>query len=473
MKQRLISLALALALFLGLTVPAAAAGSYAPYTINGTAYDGSAYTISFSAATIEEKTVQIRDKLIHAFGDPDEISSYRNEHVVFVVLKPGSAVSMSLSDVWGPFSIREMELDGNDQFTIVEHEFSVREADEGLLKSDLETGASMLEDIGGVTYIVVYEDRLLAASSGFTDVKSDDYYADAIKWAVDQGITAGTSPTTFSPEQTCTVAQILTFLWRANGSPRQTGGNPFRDVSSSDYYYDAALWAHSKGLVSGNKFNPDAACTRAMTVTYLWKLAGSPDRSRAEYGAQTIAGVVFDGTPCQIEFSAATLENVTIAKAIYDIDTDTTAQEREQVALISVAPGSKMTVSGVPEVSLLHYIKEDGGYSDPGPRGSTEMSSAVLVGGADEIAGDAACLHFHGTAWEIMDFKSESGIPYLIDMGSETVRFTDVPATADYAQAVAWAVENGITSGSSAAAFSPNATCTRGQIVTFLYRAMD
>ena len=167
----------------------------------------------------------------------------------------------------------------------------------------------------------------------FADVNASDWFAAAVSWAVQKGITAGTSATTFAPNDTCTRAQILTFLWRAVGSPKQTGDNPFSDVKSSDYYYDAALWAHEKGMVSGKTFEGSTPCTRASTVTYLWKNAGSPK-------------------------------------------------------------------------------------------------------------------------------------------ASSSTAFTDVSAKADYAEAVAWAVANGVTSGTSDTSFSPDDTCTRGQIVTFLNRAI-
>ncbi len=169
--------------------------------------------------------------------------------------------------------------------------------------------------------------------SKFSDVKETDYFADAVQWAVEKDITSGTSKTTFSPNNTCSNAEILTFLWRANGSPEPTAATPFTDVKTADYFYKAALWAAEKGLVSGSTFGANADCTRAMTVEYMWKAAGSP------------------------------------------------------------APAGK----------------------------------------AD---------------------------------------FDDVPANADYAQAVAWAVEKNITSGTGDGTFSPAETCTRGQIVTFLYRAM-
>ena len=164
-------------------------------------------------------------------------------------------------------------------------------------------------------------------------LKASDYFADAVRWAVEKDITSGTSKTTFSPGATCSKAQILTFLWRANGAPEPTAVNPFTDIKPADYFYKAALWAAEKGLVSGSAFGANTNCTRAMTVEYLWKVAGSP-------------------TP------------------------------------------------------------------------------------------------------------------------SANASFTDIPANADYAQAVAWAVENKITSGTGGGKFSPAATCTRGQIVTFLYRAM-
>ena len=167
---------------------------------------------------------------------------------------------------------------------------------------------------------------------GFTDVKTGDFFAEPVKWAVEKGITEGTSETTFSPAADCYTAQILSFLWRANGSPKPTGSNPFTDVKSSDFYADAAIWAYEKGMVSGTTFGGNTLCTRSMAVMYMWKAAGSPSAKAAS--------------------------------------------------------------------------------------------------------------------------------------------FADVSAGADYAQAVAWAVEQEITSGTSATTFSPDDICTRGQIVTFLYRGL-
>lgn len=183
-------------------------------------------------------------------------------------------------------------------------------------------------------YISVNGEKTVPQKQAFTDVHKDAYYASAVSWAVENGITSGTSATTFSPDDTCTRAQILTFLWRAAGAPMPAKENPFTDVKSSDYYYYAAVWANEMKMVTGKSFNGDTSCTREDTVIYLWKNAGTP-------------------------------------------------------------------------------------------------------------------------------FASNT-----------TSAFSDVKAGTQCENAVLWAVENGITSGTSETTFSPDSTCTRGQIVTFLNRAI-
>lgn len=168
--------------------------------------------------------------------------------------------------------------------------------------------------------------------SQFADVPASSPYAAAIAWAVDRGVTDGTTPTTFSPDATCSQAQILTFLWRSEGSPKPQGTMALSGVDAGAYYYQASLWAAEQGLLSEGDYYPDAPCPRATAMVYLWKRAGSP-------------------------------------------------------------------------------------------------------------------------------------------AAAATASFSDVPAGADYAQAVAWAVANGVTTGTSATTFSPGGTCTRGQMMTFLYRA--
>ena len=169
----------------------------------------------------------------------------------------------------------------------------------------------------------------------FYDVPNNAYYFGAVKWAVENGITGGVGSNLFAPNDDCTRAQIVTFLWRTAGSPEPKSMSTFADVPADAYYAKAVAWAVENGITTGTGnglFSPDAACTRAQAVTFLWRAAGSPE-----------------------------------------------------------------------------------------PR----------------------------------------------SVGT----FADVPADAYYAKAVAWAVENGITTGTGSDKFSPDDTCTRAQIVTFLFRA--
>ena len=113
--------------------------------------------------------------------------------------------------------------------------------------------------------------------SSFTDVPADSYYAKAVAWAVEQGITKGSSDTTFSPNATCTRAQIVTFLWRSQKSPASDSVNPFTDVAADAYYASAVLWAAGNGITGGttaNTFSPANDCTRAQIVTFLFRCLG-------------------------------------------------------------------------------------------------------------------------------------------------------------------------------------------------------
>ena len=113
----------------------------------------------------------------------------------------------------------------------------------------------------------------------FVDVKTGDYYYDAVLWAAGKGITSGTDTTHFSPNASCTRAQIVTFLWRAAGSPEPKNMGGFTDVSADSYYAKAVAWAVENGITGGtgnNKFSPDAACTREQAVTFLYRASGSP-----------------------------------------------------------------------------------------------------------------------------------------------------------------------------------------------------
>ncbi len=114
--------------------------------------------------------------------------------------------------------------------------------------------------------------------ANFTDVASGDYFYDAVNWAVSNGITKGTSDTTFSPNLTCTRAEVVTFLWRAAGEPQPTiSTTKFTDLDKDDYYYDAVLWAVEKGITEGTSattFSPRATVTRGQVVTFLWRALG-------------------------------------------------------------------------------------------------------------------------------------------------------------------------------------------------------
>lgn len=122
----------------------------------------------------------------------------------------------------------------------------------------------------------------IGQTMNFIDVKTTDYFYDSVKWAVNKGVTTGTSSTTFSPYNPCKRAEIVTFLWRAAGSPEPTTTrNPFRDVNAVTHssYYKAILWASQKGIAAGTStttFSPDQVCTRAQIVTFLYRYAGKP-----------------------------------------------------------------------------------------------------------------------------------------------------------------------------------------------------
>ena len=131
-----------------------------------------------------------------------------------------------------------------------------------------------------VTVAATFKASAPTGKNPFTDVPAGSYYEDAVIWAVDKGITTGTSATTFNPNGICTRAQAVTFLWRAAGSPEpETRAMPFTDVPVGSYYYDAVLWAVENGITKGTSdttFSPNATCTRAQIVAFLWRSEKSP-----------------------------------------------------------------------------------------------------------------------------------------------------------------------------------------------------
>lgn len=148
------------------------------------------------------------------------------------------------------------------------------------------------------TVLAVFEKGEAPVTNPFTDVNKGTWYYDAVLWAVANGVTNGTSATTFSPNAPVTRAQMVTFLWRAYGSPRATGSNPFADVSADAWYYDAVLWAVANGVTVGTSattFSPDAPVTRSQAVTFQWRAAGSP----------VVAGDSFDDVAADAYYAGA------------------------------------------------------------------------------------------------------------------------------------------------------------------------
>ena len=123
-------------------------------------------------------------------------------------------------------------------------------------------------------------------TSPFGDVSTSAYYYEAVKWAQKKGITGGIGNGLFGPNQPCTRAQIVTFLWRAAGSPEPKTMSSFADVSMDAYYAKAVAWAVENGITTGTgdgKFSPDATCTRAQSVTFLFRAIGKLVDSKAEF----------------------------------------------------------------------------------------------------------------------------------------------------------------------------------------------
>ena len=136
--------------------------------------------------------------------------------------------------------------------------------------------AAIMDAIGNLELIEIPE-----PDNPFKDVVNDPFFYDAVLWALEMEITEGTSETTFEPFAECTRANVVTFLWRANGCPEpEAVENPFVDIAEDAYYYKAILWAAEKGITDGTSktaFSPDDTCTRAQIVTFLWREAGKPE----------------------------------------------------------------------------------------------------------------------------------------------------------------------------------------------------
>lgn len=180
---------------------------------------------------------------------------------------------------------------------------SIRDYEEGRLDGGMlvyESGAALTLDKPGIYYIITRYEAIAGAcvafvrvnggeSSGekhFTDVDENAYYAPAVKWAVENRVTDGTSDTTFSPKDTCTRGQVVTFLWRAMGRPEPGATkNKFKDVNANDYYYKAVLWAVENGITDGTsdtEFSPAQTCSNAHILTFLWRTLDCPGGTEGE-----------------------------------------------------------------------------------------------------------------------------------------------------------------------------------------------
>ena len=254
-----------------------------------------------------------------------------------------------------------------------------------------------------------------AEKAVFTDVPADAYYAKAVDWAVrqDPKITTGTSATTFSPNADCTRAQVVTFLWRAAGEPEpEITVNPFRDVSKDAYYYKAVLWAVDIGItrgVSQTEFAPNDPCTRAQVVTFLWR--ATPASTLADTG-DTIVYITKTGTKYHTDPNCEYLRRSRIETTLRD------ALSRN-LELCSICAGSS-----APEPT-----------SAPKPTATPEPTAAP---------------------------EPSPKSPFADVADQDTY----------YYNAVLWAVENDVTTGIDATHFGPDLSCTRAQIGTFIWRAI-
>ena len=131
-----------------------------------------------------------------------------------------------------------------------------------------------------ICLMMIGQCAIFVSAASFTDVPATAYFYEAVKWAVAEGITAGKTETTFAPNETCTRAQAVSFIWRAKGCPEPAGTqNPFTDVKESHYFYKAVLWAVENGINAGmtpTTFGPNQNCTRGQIVTFLWNTEGKP-----------------------------------------------------------------------------------------------------------------------------------------------------------------------------------------------------
>ncbi len=286
--KKFASLFLALALGMGLAAPAFAAEQSETFTLQC----GDSVTIS-NFAEKQVKTILYNGEMLEITGfvvDQDTTISFNvKKESTYGDLGKASLESDGYWDEAGFYLNSYYGWDPVQAYTfLIENQgfdmgaIYLRNPDSGW--EDLEYGFDAKDRLFFLFYLAENEPKeSLPAASGFTDVASDAYYADAVKWAVDQKITTGTSADTFSPENTCTTSQILTFLWRAKGSPEPKNLSAFSDVAADAYYAKAVAWAKESGMVSGDTLSPETPCTRLMAMEFMWKQAGMPGAGQAGF----------------------------------------------------------------------------------------------------------------------------------------------------------------------------------------------
>lgn len=244
----------------------------------------------------------VRDKKIAEQAKVDAMAKAIEDAIAALVKKPSPSSSSSSSSSRPSYSITTPDKTENGSVNIsstsakrgsvvtitvtpdagyVLDELTVTDKDgkELSLTKKSDTEYTFVMPAGKVEITPSFVKQAEEPSRVFVDVKTGDYFYDAVLWAVEKGITNGTSAETFSPEDPCTRAQIVTFLWRAAGSPVVNYAMNMTDVAADAYYAEAVRWALSEGVTTGtsaDQFSPDATCTREQAVTFLWRAAGSP-----------------------------------------------------------------------------------------------------------------------------------------------------------------------------------------------------
>ncbi len=256
---------------------------------------------NFSAVEAAVNAV-VRDKNITEQSEVDAMAKAIEDAIAALVEKPSSSSSSSSSSSRPSYSITTPDKTENGSVNIsstsakrgsvvtitvtpdagyVLDELTVTDKDgkDVALTKKSDTEYTFVMPAGKVEITPSFVKQAEEPSRVFVDVKTGDYFYDAVQWAVGKGITNGTSAETFSPEAPCTRAQIVTFLWRAAGSPVVNYAMDLSDVAGDAYYAEAVRWALSEGITTGTSdhtFSPDAVCTREQAVTFLWRAAGSP-----------------------------------------------------------------------------------------------------------------------------------------------------------------------------------------------------